>query len=69
MNSEDESAEEDDMHSDFCRVCHDGGELLCCDSCPSAFHIKCHIPPLKCVPDGEWRCARCKVGQQATVML
>ncbi|KAJ8334430.1 hypothetical protein SKAU_G00400690 [Synaphobranchus kaupii] len=37
--------EEDDHHMEFCRVCKDGGELLCCDTCPSSYHIHCLNPP------------------------
>lgn len=48
-----------DIHMEFCRVCKVGGELLCCDSCPSAYHLFCLTPPLKQVPDGEWQCPRC----------
>jgi len=44
---------------EFCRVCKDGGELLCCDSCPSAYHTHCLNPPLTDVPDGDWKCPRC----------
>ncbi|XP_071040279.1 chromodomain-helicase-DNA-binding protein Mi-2 homolog isoform X4 [Parasteatoda tepidariorum] len=51
--------QEEDEHMEFCRVCKDGGELLCCDSCPSAYHTHCLNPPLKNIPDGEWHCPRC----------
>ncbi|QQP48589.1 ChromodomainhelicaseDNAbinding protein Mi2 -like protein, partial [Caligus rogercresseyi] len=40
-------------------VCKESGELLCCDSCPSSYHLKCCEPPLECIPDGEWTCPRC----------
>lgn len=53
--------EEDDHHMEFCRVCKDGGELLCCDSCPSSYHIHCLNPPLPEIPNGEWICPRCLV--------
>lgn len=56
-------AEEDDHHMEFCRVCKDGGELLCCDSCPSSYHIHCLNPPLPEIPNGEWICPRCTVSQ------
>uniref|UniRef100_A0A8C2HSV7 Chromodomain helicase DNA binding protein 3 n=1 Tax=Cyprinus carpio TaxID=7962 RepID=A0A8C2HSV7_CYPCA len=51
--------EEEDDHMEFCRVCKDGGELLCCDSCPSSYHIHCLNPPLPEIPNGEWLCPRC----------
>uniref|UniRef100_A0A182N9R5 Chromodomain-helicase-DNA-binding protein Mi-2 homolog n=1 Tax=Anopheles dirus TaxID=7168 RepID=A0A182N9R5_9DIPT len=51
--------DDDDEHQEFCRVCKDGGELLCCDNCPSAYHTFCLNPPLDDIPDGEWRCPRC----------
>ncbi|XP_029931959.1 chromodomain-helicase-DNA-binding protein 3 isoform X4 [Myripristis murdjan] len=51
--------EEDDDHMEFCRVCKDGGELLCCDTCTSSYHIHCLNPPLPEIPNGEWLCPRC----------
>ncbi|CAL8247378.1 unnamed protein product [Lota lota] len=51
--------EEDDHHIEYCRVCKDGGELLCCDTCPSSYHIHCLNPPLPEIPNGEWICPRC----------
>uniref|UniRef100_A0A6Q2X3Y5 DNA helicase n=1 Tax=Esox lucius TaxID=8010 RepID=A0A6Q2X3Y5_ESOLU len=53
-----EDLEEDD-HMEFCRVCKDGGELLCCDTCTSSYHIHCLNPPLPEIPNGEWLCPRC----------
>ncbi|XP_048009062.1 chromodomain-helicase-DNA-binding protein 4 isoform X4 [Megalobrama amblycephala] len=56
---EGEVEEEDDHHMEFCRVCKDGGELLCCDTCPSSYHLHCLNPPLPDIPNGEWICPRC----------
>lgn len=53
--------EEEDDHMEFCRVCKDGGELLCCDACPSSYHLHCLNPPLPEIPNGEWLCPRCTV--------
>ncbi|XP_015590337.1 chromodomain-helicase-DNA-binding protein Mi-2 homolog isoform X3 [Cephus cinctus] len=53
------AADDDDEHMEFCRVCKDGGELLCCDSCTSAYHTHCLNPPLSEIPDGDWKCPRC----------
>ncbi|KAL7288976.1 hypothetical protein TKK_0016934 [Trichogramma kaykai] len=53
------AADDDDEHMEFCRVCKDGGELLCCDSCTSAYHTHCLNPPLDDIPDGDWKCPRC----------
>lgn len=41
---------EDDPNEDWCAVCQNGGELLCCDRCPKVFHITCHIPTLRSSP-------------------
>uniref|UniRef100_A0A3B5KLK3 Chromodomain helicase DNA binding protein 3 n=1 Tax=Xiphophorus couchianus TaxID=32473 RepID=A0A3B5KLK3_9TELE len=54
-----EDREEEDDHMEFCRVCKDGGELLCCDTCTSSYHIHCLNPPLPEIPNGEWLCPRC----------
>jgi hypothetical protein len=26
---------------DSCDACKEGGELICCDSCPASFHLQC----------------------------
>ena len=41
------------------RKCKERGELLCCDSCPNAYHLRCIEPPLDEYPDHEWTCPRC----------
>ncbi|XP_050640401.1 autoimmune regulator [Macaca thibetana thibetana] len=46
-------------NEDECAVCRDGGELICCDGCPRAFHLACLSPPLREIPSGTWRCSGC----------
>ena len=46
-------------HGDQCAVCTEGGELLCCDTCPLAYHISCVYPPLRRIPRGNWACQVC----------
>jgi hypothetical protein len=62
---EDSSDENDSEgeHADYCYQCHDGGQLLCCDKCPKAYHLQCLYPPLKSIPDGTWHCPRCTVSK------
>lgn len=40
-------------------VCNGSGELICCDTCPAAYHLRCLNPPLDRVPVGAWRCPLC----------
>ncbi|GAA6234494.1 autoimmune regulator isoform X1 [Lates japonicus] len=46
-------------NDDECAVCKDGGELICCDGCPRAFHLTCLDPPLISIPSGTWQCDWC----------
>lgn len=32
---------------DTCDSCREGGDLLCCDHCPAAFHLQCWSVPLR----------------------
>ena len=39
-------------------MCNEGGELICCDTCPQSFHLAC--AGLEKVPEGdEWNCETC----------
>ncbi|MGH0167568.1 UNVERIFIED_CONTAM: hypothetical protein FKN15_052699 [Acipenser sinensis] len=51
---------DDDPNEDWCAVCQNGGDLLCCDKCPKVFHLTCHVPTLLSFPSGEWICTFCR---------
>ncbi|XP_078110573.1 E3 ubiquitin-protein ligase TRIM33 isoform X5 [Sander vitreus] len=51
---------EDDPNEDWCAVCINGGDLLCCDRCPKVFHMKCHVPTIKIFPTGDFLCTFCR---------
>ncbi|XP_049579696.1 tripartite motif-containing protein 66-like isoform X1 [Syngnathus scovelli] len=55
---QDESEEMDS--EDFCAVCLNGGDLLCCDLCPKVYHLACHLPSLLSFPTGDWTCTLCR---------
>ncbi|XP_062425731.1 transcription intermediary factor 1-alpha isoform X2 [Rhea pennata] len=55
-----EGRKEDDPNEDWCAVCQNGGELLCCEKCPKVFHLSCHVPTLMNFPSGEWICTFCR---------
>lgn len=48
--NESSGGKEDDPNEDWCAVCINGGDLLCCDHCPKVFHMKCHVPTIKIFP-------------------
>ncbi|KAK5894255.1 hypothetical protein CesoFtcFv8_010967 [Champsocephalus esox] len=50
----------DDPNEDWCAVCINGGDLLCCDRCPKVFHMKCHVPTIKIFPTGDFLCTFCR---------
>ena len=46
-----------DTHISYCIQCRDGGDLMCCDGCPAAYHPAC--VGLKEVPDEDFYCPAC----------
>ena len=48
-----------DHNTDVCGACSRGGDLLCCDKCPRAFHVECLGVNEEDLPDGDWVCGGC----------
>jgi len=50
-----------DPNEDYCAVCHNGGDLLCCDNCPRVYHHPCHVPTIASFPsdNARWICTLC----------
>ena len=49
----------EDHNTDVCGICARGGDLLCCDFCPRAFHLECIGVVEEDLPEGDWRCQGC----------
>ncbi|KAF5910964.1 hypothetical protein HPG69_000928 [Diceros bicornis minor] len=56
----DGNSKDDDPNEDWCAVCQNGGDLLCCEKCPKVFHLTCHVPTLLSFPSGDWICTFCR---------
>merc|ERR1719318_583335 len=57
--------DEGQNNEDYCGVCRNGGQLLCCDTCPKVYHLNCHIPALSDLPRDSWSCGLCiEIGQE-----
>lgn len=47
---------------ELCGSSHDGPSILVCDTCDLGFHRYCIEPALTTIPDYEWHCSKCLVG-------
>ncbi|XDV13572.1 hypothetical protein PO909_001956 [Leuciscus waleckii] len=63
INCDCEICEEPDqyLNDDVCFVCDSGGDLVCCDKCPRAFHSHCHLPAVDGDSPGQWSCTFCVI--------
>ncbi|XP_065837160.1 E3 ubiquitin-protein ligase TRIM33-like [Oscarella lobularis] len=57
-NEDDNESQSNDRNYDWCAICYDGGNLICCDNCSLAYHFKC--ANLKKEPEGVWLCSVCR---------
>ncbi|KAG7193550.1 uncharacterized protein KQ657_000619 [Scheffersomyces spartinae] len=69
IRSDDDDDDDDDkVTDDHCVVCHKNdnpARTLLCDNCDDAYHMYCLEPPLKVIPENDWFCKRCLVGDGA----
>lgn len=57
-----EQVQQEDGSVDFCHVCNNVGNLLCCDFCPRAFHsdcISCEVLQQDISEMARWECPCC----------
>lgn len=41
MDDDDGGGDDDGSYQDECHLCKGGGQVVCCDYCPKAFHLAC----------------------------
>ena len=56
--------------SEYCHICKDGGELLCCEGCPKVYHASCLlekdlITMEQLDSDDDWYCPSCMKKKKA----
>ncbi|XP_060570139.1 E3 ubiquitin-protein ligase TRIM33-like isoform X2 [Ruditapes philippinarum] len=58
-----------DPSEDYCAVCHNGGDLLCCDKCPKVFHLQCHVPAISTnfSSNEVWTCTLCSADEELKI--
>lgn len=63
---EDENSKQNKMklmhhvNTSWCFICSMGGSLICCETCPSSFHVEClKLTP----PEGRYICEECESGR------
>ncbi|GLV35862.1 Nuclear receptor binding SET domain protein [Carabus blaptoides fortunei] len=48
------------VNASWCFICSMGGSLICCETCPSSFHVEClKLSP----PEGRYLCEECESGR------
>ena len=47
----------DTLNDAFCWICHKEGDVICCETCPRVFHLKCI--GMESNPSEDWVCPEC----------
>ncbi|TPX65945.1 hypothetical protein SpCBS45565_g04785 [Spizellomyces sp. 'palustris'] len=58
-------------NDDHCSACLGRGRLLCCDSCPRAFHFHCveeGFESVEDVPEESWECRTCRAKKRRVAL-
>ena len=48
---------QDTQNDCYCWICHKEGDVICCETCPRVFHLKCI--QMETAPTDEWVCPEC----------
>lgn len=66
-DASEESSEENETSrewDEYCFICQDGGNVLCCEGCNQVAHVSCL--KLRTSPTGDWYCPDCLKKQTMT---
>ncbi|RHY13866.1 hypothetical protein DYB36_005028 [Aphanomyces astaci] len=56
----DDDDDDVDTNLDFCSICKQDGDLVCCDVCPRSFHLTCLNKREDQLPLDTWQCHECQ---------
>lgn len=62
LADQDAAPEGVDTNTEKCVLCGLGGVLMCCDSCPGAYHVRCSGESGKSHDVKHWKCPECLCG-------
>ena len=49
-----------DTACEICSSADDADNMLLCDKCNRGYHLKCVVPAMPSIPEGEWFCQKCE---------
>lgn len=54
----------EDGNVDFCQICQNHGNLVCCDFCPRSFHVDCLEDGGHSISEDRWECISCQLEKE-----